>query len=185
MSKHEVERPRHSVEVQGVDEQCRRFDLPPPVRAEKAAELRLMRAPSPCRLILKASKRFQLTFRVDDTFHGSRTQGADQLVLQVCDADVETESFHVGACEIGAETGPFQTTLEVALLCGVTEAGESNVRAPRAESLEEGPDVFRTSHRHNGDALPIKVQAAARSERFERQLIADPFNQYNRDCQDA
>ncbi len=45
MSKHEVERPRHSVEIQGVDEQCRRFDLPPPVRAEKAAELRLMRAP--------------------------------------------------------------------------------------------------------------------------------------------
>src|SRR5216683_2338848 len=150
----------------------------------RAAEVRLMRAPSPCRLILKASKRFQLTFRVDDTFHGSRTQGADQLVLQVCDADVETESFHVGACEIGAETGPFQTTLEVALLCGVTEAGESNVQAPRAESIEEAPDVFRTSHRHNGDALPIKIQVAARSERFKRKLIADPFNQYNRDCQD-
>jgi hypothetical protein len=97
MSKHEVERPRHSVEIQGVDEQRGRFDLSAPVCAEKAAELRLMRAFSPRRLILKASERFQLTFRVDDPFHGSWTQGADQLVLQVCDADVETESFHFGA----------------------------------------------------------------------------------------
>src|SRR5260370_41155786 len=141
----------------------------PPIRSfapracRKAAELRLVRAISPRRLILKASERLQLTFRVDDPFHGSRTQGTDQLILQVCDADVETESFHVGACEIGAETFPLQPTLEVALLCGVTEAGESNVQAPRAESLEEAPDVFRTSHRHNGDALPIKFQAATRS----------------------
>src|SRR5216683_5841786 len=97
MGEHEVERPRHSVEIQGLDEQCRQFDLSPPVRAEKAAELRLVRAFSPRRLILKASERFQLTFRIDDPFHGSRTQGADQLVLKVCDADVETESFHVGA----------------------------------------------------------------------------------------
>ena len=55
----------------------------------------------------------------------------------------------------------------------------------RAESIQEAPDVCRTSHGHNGDALPIEIQAAARGQRFERQLIADPFNQYNRDCQDA
>src|SRR5713101_5462579 len=106
MSKHEVERPRHSVEIQGVHEQRRRFDLSPPMRAEKAPELRLMRAFSPRGLVLKASERFQLAFRVDDPFHGSRTQGADQLVLQVLDADVETESFHFGAREVRAKIGP-------------------------------------------------------------------------------
>src|SRR5258708_4191656 len=97
MAEHEVERPRHSVEIQGLDEQCRRFDLSPPVPAEKTAEPRLSRAFSPRRLILKYSERFQPSLRVADPFHSGGTQRANQLVLQVCDADVETESFHVGA----------------------------------------------------------------------------------------
>lgn len=33
----------------------------------------------------------KLTLSSDDLFHGGGTESPDQLVLQVCDADVETE----------------------------------------------------------------------------------------------
>ena len=73
------------------------------------------------RLLLQRRNDPKLTLSVDDLFHGGGTEGADQLVLQVCDAHVEAQRFHVGASEVGAEAGPLETAPEVALLSGVTE----------------------------------------------------------------
>jgi hypothetical protein len=51
------------------------------------------------RLLLEGSERSTFTLSVDHLFHGGGSEGADQLVLQVCDAHVETECFQIGASE--------------------------------------------------------------------------------------
>ena len=56
----------------------------------------------------------EVTLGVDDPFHGGGTEGADQLVLEVRHAYVETESFHLGASEVGADAGPLEAASEVA-----------------------------------------------------------------------
>src|SRR2546428_13882165 len=96
MSKYTVQRPGYLGEIQRVDEQGRGLDLPAAVGAQEAPELLLIGPSSPRRLLLEGVERFKVTLSVDDLFHGGGTEGTDQLVLQVCDADVETESFHIG-----------------------------------------------------------------------------------------
>jgi hypothetical protein len=185
MSKHAVQRPRHVVEIQRVDQQGRGLDLPAAVGAEEAPELLLSGPSSPRRLLLEGAERFKVTLSVDDLFHAGGTEGADQLVLQVCDAHVETEPFHIGASEVGAEPGPLETAPEVALLSGVTEARQSDVKPLRAEQIQEASDGLRAPNRHNGDALSVKIPTTAPSQRFERTLVADPFNKHDRTCEDG
>jgi hypothetical protein len=132
------------------------------------------------RLLLECAERSKLTLGVDDLFHVGSTEGADQLVLQVCDAHVETEWLHVGASEVCAEAGPLETTLEVALLCGVTEARQSDVGPLRAEQIQVASDVLRTPHWHNGNALSVKIPTTALSQRFEREPVTTPFNKHDR-----
>ncbi len=183
MSKYTVQRPRHLGEIQRVDEQGRVSDLPAAVGADEAPELLLLGPSSPGRLLLEGAKRSKLTLSVDELFHRGGTEGADQLVLQVRDAHVETKSFHIGASEVGAEAGPLETALEVALLCGITEARQSDVEPLRAEQIQESSNVLRTPHWHDGNALSVKIPTAALGQRFERELVADPFNKHNRMCE--
>jgi hypothetical protein len=49
----------------------------------------------------------------------------------------------------------------------------------RAVPIQEGSDVRRTSHRHDGDALGIKIPTPAHSECFDRHLIADTFDKHD------
>jgi hypothetical protein len=91
MSKYPVQRARHAGEIQRVDEQGGRVDLPAAVGAEEAPELLLNGSSSPRRLLLEGAERFQFTPSVDHLFHGGGTEGADELVLQVYNAHVETE----------------------------------------------------------------------------------------------
>src|SRR5712691_243671 len=180
MSKYTVQRPRHLGEIQRVDEQGRVLDLPAAAGAHEAPKLRLLASSLLRRLLLEGAERSKLTLRVDDLFYGGGTEGADQLVLQVCDAHVETEPFHIGPSEVGAEAGPLETAPEVDLLCGVTEARQSDIKPLRAEQIQEASDVRRTSHWHNGNALSLKIPTTARSQPFERELVADPFNKHDR-----
>ena len=98
------------------------------------------------------------------------------------DAHVEAESFHICASEVGAQTRPLETALEVALLRGVTQARQSDVEPLRAEPTKEAGDVPGTSHRHDRDALFIKIPAAAPGQRFERELVAHAFDKHDRAC---
>jgi len=185
MGKYTVQPPRHVGEIQRVDEQGRGLDLPATVGPEEAPELLLIGSSAPRRLFLEGAERFKVTLSVDDPFHGASTKGANQLVLKVCDAHVEAESFHVGASKVGAEAGPLETAPEVALLCGVTQARQSEVRPLRTEPLQEACDVLRAPHRDDGDALGIKIPTTAHSERFERELVADPFDQHDGTCDEG
>ena len=185
MSKYQVKRPRHLGEIKRLDEQTRVADLPSAAAAHEAPKL-LFSGPSlPRSLLLEGAEGSKLFLSVNDLFHGGGTKGADQLVLQVRDAHIETESFHVGASEVGAEAGPLETALELALLCGVTETRQPDVKPLRAEEIQEPRYGLRTSNLHNGNALSVKIPTAALSERLERALVADPFNENDRTRLDA
>jgi hypothetical protein len=175
-----IQRPRHPSQIERVDEQRRGLDLPAAAGAEEAPELLLMGPSLPRRLLLEGAEGFKVTLRVDDPFYGGGTEGADELVLEVRDAHVETESFHLGASEVGAEAGPLETSLEVALLRSVTQARQPDVGPVRAEQVKEASDVLRAPHRHDGNALIIKAPTAAPSESFERELVAHSFDEHDR-----
>ena len=180
MDKHTVQRPRHLGEIERVDEQARVSDLPSAAAAHEAPKLLLDGPPSPRRLLLQDAKRSEVALGGHDPFHGGGTEGADQLVLEVCDAQVETESFHVRASEVGAEAGPLEGAPEVSLLRSVTEARHSDAMPLGAEQIQEASDVRRTTHRDNRDAFSVEVPTTALSERFERDLVAHPFNEDDR-----
>jgi len=95
-----VKRPRHLGEIKRLDEQTRVPDLPAAAAAHEAPKLLLIGPSLPRRLLLEGAERSKLSLSVNDPFHRGGTKSADQLVLQVCDAHVETESFHIGASEV-------------------------------------------------------------------------------------
>ena len=68
---------------------------------------------------------------------------------------------------------------EVAFLSLVAEARQLHVESLRAESMQEPPDRLRAPDRHDGDALGVEVAAAALGERFERALVAEPFDEHD------
>jgi hypothetical protein len=185
MSKYQVKRPRHSGEIERIDEQTRVSDLSPAAAAHEAPKLLLSGPSLPRSLLLERAEGPELTLSLDDLFHGGGTESADQLVLQVCDAYVETQQLHVGASEVGAEAGPLETAPELALLSGVTETRQPDVKPLRAEQIQEPSYGLRTTNWHNGDALGLEIPAAALGERFERELIADPFDEHDRTRVDA
>ena len=93
MSKEPVQRPRHSGEIERVDEKSRRLDLPAAVRAEEATKLLLGGPSAPRRLLLEGAKRLQVALSGEDLFDRGGAEGADQLVFEVCDAGEEAECF--------------------------------------------------------------------------------------------
>ena len=180
MCKHEVERPWHTAEIERLDEQPAVSDLPAPAAAHEAPKLLLGRPSSPLGLLLEGAERSKVALGVDDTLDGVGTQRADQLVLQVGDAHVEAEPFHLRASEIGAEAGPLERALEVPFLADIAEAGELDAQPFRAELLQEPPNGLRAPDRHDGNTLGIEIPAATLSQRLDRALVADPFDEH--DC---
>jgi hypothetical protein len=180
MCQYEVEGPRHLGEIQCLDEQAPVSDLPAAAAAHEAPKLLLGGPSLPRSLFLEGAERSKVSLRVDDPFHGWGAESADQLVLQICDAHVETQPFHLGASEVGAEAGPLETAPEVALLAGVAEARQRDVEPLGAEPSQELAYGLCTPDRHDGDALSGKIPTAALGERFERALVADSFDEHDR-----
>ena len=179
MSKKQVKGPGHASEIECLDQQARVTNLPAATAAHEAPQLLAGRPSLPRRLLLEGAEGAKIALSVDDLFHGSSAEGADQLVLQVCDAHIEAESLHVGSSEVGAEAGPLEAALEVALLSGVAETGKPDVEPARAEPVEEAADRLRAAHRHEGDALGAEIPVAPLGQRFQRDLVADSFHQHD------
>jgi hypothetical protein len=177
---HAVEWAGYPGEIESVDEQARVADLPAAAATHEAPKLILSGASLPCRLLLEGTERSEITLRLDHLLHGLRSQGADQLVLEVCDAHVEAESLHPDAGEVGAEARTLERTPKVTFLRRVAEAGEPNVGPLRAVRLEEVPDRLRTADRHDLDALVAEVATTPLGERFERCLVARPLDEHDR-----
>jgi hypothetical protein len=172
-----LQRPGHPVEIQRPDEHRRGLDLSAPLRAEEAPQLRLGGSSAPLRLVLEDAERFELTLRVEDLLHDGGPEGSNQLILQVGDADVETESLHLGARQVGAEARALETTLEVALFSGVAQTRQSEAQPLRAESFQKGANVRRAADGHDGNASSVEMVTAAGGERFERELVANPLDE--------
>ena len=171
-----VERPGHPVEIERLDEHRRGLDLPAPLRPEKASQLLLGGSSSPLRLVLEGAERFKLPLGLDDVFDDGGPEGSNQFVLEVGDADIETESLHVAAREVGPEARPLETALEVALFSGVAQAGQSEAQPLGAESPQEASNVRRATHGHDGNASSVEMVTATGGEGFEGKLVANPLN---------
>jgi hypothetical protein len=161
MSKDTIQRQRHVGEFQRFDEQACISDLPAAAAAHEPPKLLLTGPSLPRRLLLEGAEGSKVTLSLDDLLHRGGTESADQLVLQVCDAHVETQPLHIDASELGAEASPLEAAPEVALLCRVTETRQPDVKPLRAEQIQEASDCLRTPDRHDGDALSVKIPATA------------------------
>src|SRR5438105_3854254 len=124
----------------------------------------------------------EVALRVDHRLDGSGAESAYQLVLEIGDAHVEAQQFHLDARELRAEAGPLETAPEHVLFTFVTEPGQRRVGALRAEPGQEAPHRLRTSDRHDRDALACEVPAPARGERLEGDLVADALDEHDRPC---
>jgi hypothetical protein len=132
------------------------------------------------RLLLEGAEGPEVALRVEDGFDRRGAVSADQLVLEVRVTNVETQPFHIDAGEAGAEAGPLETAPEDVLLARITETGQPRVQPLGAEPSEEASYRLRTSDRHDGNALAVEIPTAACSEGFERDLVADPFDEHDR-----
>ena len=178
MSQNQVKRPRHLREFERLDEQARVADLSASAAAQPPPKLRLSRPSLPGGLLLQGAERSKVSLSLGDLLHGPGAESADQLLLQISYAHVETQPFHLGAREVDAEAGSLETTPEVALLSRVAETRQPDVEPTGAEQLEESSYGLRTPDRHDGDALSVEVPATAFSERFEGVLVTDPLDEH-------
>ena len=167
------------VEIKRLDEQACVSDLSAAAAAQEASELLLGSPSAPGRLLLKRAERAELSLSVDNPLHRGGAESADQLVLEVRDAHVETKAFQLGAGAVGTESGLLEATPEVVLLRGVTEARQPEVAPVWAEEIEEPSDGVGTSDRDNGDALGVEIPTVALGERCQRDLVARPFDQHD------
>ena len=180
-----VKRPGHLGEVERIDEEPGVSDLPATATTHETPKLLLGGPSSPLRLLLERPEASKVAVRFNHLFHRGCTEGTDQLVLKICDADIETQPFEIGACEVGAEAGPLETALEVALLCGVAQTRQLEVEPLRPKLGDEASDCLRASDRHDGNALCLQIAAPALSERLDRELVARPLNEHHRSQVDA
>lgn len=177
MSEHGVQRPRHLREIERIHQQARVPDLSV---SQPASKLLLDGFPLLRGLLLEGAKRPELSLDCGDLLDDGGAEASDQLVLEVRDADVEAEPFHIDASEARAQADPLEAALEVGLLGSVAETGESDIQSVRPEAVQEAPDGLRTAHWHDGDALFAEIPAAALSQRLEGALVADPFDEHDR-----
>ena len=106
---------------------------------EPAAELQLDRAPTPRELVLEVAERLELALRSDDLLHPGGPERADQLVLEVLDADVRRVAEHAP---------------EPALLAGVAQPDDALALVLRGRAA----DRLRAADRHDLDARRSEVQ---------------------------
>jgi hypothetical protein len=182
VSKHAVERARYLGEIERLEKEPRVTELPAVGAAHEPSQLPFDVLSSPRRLLLEGAKGSEIALSVEESFDGGKTERTYQLVLQVCNANVKAQPFHVDASEVGAEAGQLETAPEDFLLASVTETSQSRVRPAGAESGQELPYRLRTPDRHDRNALAVEIPTTARSEGLQRDLIADSFDEDNRTC---
>ena len=117
MSEHTVQRLRHPVEVERIDERCCKSDLPV---GEEATKLFLSAPRSMRGLLLVCPERAELAVRSEDFFNHLGAETTNQLVLEICLAHIEAQTLQVCTAEVVTEAGPLESKPEVALFSRVT-----------------------------------------------------------------
>ena len=171
------ERPRYLSWSERLDEEPRVPDLAPPAAAHEPPQLFVRGPASPRGLLLQRAEGTEVSLRLGHLFDGGNAECPDQLRLQIRDADVEAESFHACAIEIGAESRALEAVPELALLARVAETGQ--LRSHAGETPKDTSDRLRTADRHDRDPFRGQVAPAAPGERFERDPVADTFDEHD------
>jgi hypothetical protein len=99
MGEDSVEWPRDGPEIQRIDEQAGVEDLAAPAAAHEPPKLLLGRAAAPRRHLLERPEPTEVTVGAEDFFNGRDTERADELILQVHDANEESELLHFRTSE--------------------------------------------------------------------------------------
>jgi len=108
-----------------------------------------------------------LALGLDQLLDPAGAERADQLVLQVRDAD-----------EVRAS--PVQAAAEIALFALVTQTGEADAVSGRAEQVREVRDVGGAAHRDHEDAFGGQVTPGPFGHSLHSGLVAHPFHQHHR-----
>src|SRR5580693_1144877 len=175
-----VEGPGNAAEVERVHEQARVQALAARPGPHEPAQLPLRAAALLRGLSLEHAERPDLALRLDDTLDRVGAEGADQLVLQVGDADEEAERLHAGAGQARAKPSPFESPPEVAFLRDVAQAGQPDVEPMRAKPANKALDVGRAAHRGDRDAVSIQSLSAPPGQCLERGLITHALDEDHR-----
>src|SRR5215472_2298472 len=175
-AEHGVERIRQPVEIHRPGEQAPVPELAPGTAAQEPPQLCPVGLTAPFRLPLQAAERAEISLRLNERFNPGRADRADQLVLQILDADVESQSLHVGPRPGRADTGARQTAPDDVLLADVAQAGQSEASSSRTELPQVARDRVRATYRQDYHALRAQVPAAACGKRLDRDLVADALD---------
>src|SRR5215204_4676265 len=172
------QRARHLGEIERRDEIGGVADFSAAAAAHEAPELLLDGLALPRRLLLECSEGLEVAPKCGDALDRGGPNGPNQFILEVSDADVETEALHVGACQVRPETGPLEAATEVVLLLHVAETGKLESLA--SIQLEEASDRLGASHRDNADALRFEVATLPLGEGLDRVPVADSLDEQHR-----
>ena len=104
--------------------------------------------------------------------------GPDQLVFQVIDADVKAQALKVSARLRRRDARTGDRSPEDGFLADVAEAGKDQVRAARTEPGQVPGDGVGSADRQDHDAFSRDIHAMAGGESFERDLVADAFDEH-------
>src|SRR5436190_17969207 len=99
---------RDALEIQAVDEEAGIAGLAARAGADEPPKLFVGGSVAPRRHLLELPEVLEVTVGVDDSFNRSHAERADQLVLQVLDANVEPELLHFLSVEAGAHPGALE-----------------------------------------------------------------------------
>src|SRR5215472_18065073 len=99
---------RQPAQIYRPGEQARVPELAPGAAAQEPPELCPGGLTAPLGLPLQAAERAEISLRVNERLHPGGADRADQLVLQILDADVKAQSLHVGPRLRRADTGAGQ-----------------------------------------------------------------------------
>ena len=180
MCENSVEWSRDAVEIERVDEDAGVADLAAPAAAHEPAQLFLDGTAAPSRHLLEGPEATEIIVAAQEFFDGRCTERANQLILQIRDAHVEAEPFHLGAREVRAETGALERSPKDPLLACIVEAREPESMRWSTELGQEASDAVRASEPNDLDAGRREVDPAAPGQCFDRDLVAQAFNNHNR-----
>src|SRR5437660_1336166 len=169
VSENAEERPRHRLEPERVDEKLRVPALPPCSAAHEAPQLVLDRTAVPGGLLLQRAERPEVAVRLQDGLDGVRSERADELVLEIGDADVDPIRLQPGALERSAER---------LLLPGVAETRDGDARAH--EVVEDAADRLRAADGDDRHAFGRQVAALPARKRLEGDPVARALDEDDR-----
>lgn len=177
---HVGKRSRCACEVEGFDKEAGVACLASRARSDEAPELLLNRAIAPGGLTLKRPEGSTVATSFDHALDGVRTDGTDQFILQVGNAHEEPQRLQRCRCRNRAEPGTSQTAADHVELSRVIQPCQAAPASCGSVLLKVHPDLGGTAHLNHRDPVRSEVIAAPLGKGFDRDTIAEPFDQQDR-----